>query len=94
MATHYHNLHGHKNGHQCGNCAGILNKYNPQGGRVLWRTSSDRVDFAGPSTLLSQKYNPFLGYYCPAFTGEYYHPLLCMYLFSPSNVSIMQFYSF
>ena len=23
-----------------------LNKYNPQGGRVLWWMSSDRVDFA------------------------------------------------
>ena len=23
-----------------------LKKYNPQGGRILWQTSSDRVDFA------------------------------------------------
>ena len=25
---------------------GELKKYNPQGGSILWRTSSDRVDFA------------------------------------------------
>ena len=25
---------------------GDFKKYNPQGGRILWRTLSDRVDFA------------------------------------------------
>ena len=69
-------------------------KYNPDGEAIGIEILPERVAFAGPSTLLSQKYTPFLGYYCPAFTGEYHHPLLCMYLFSPSNVSIMQFYSF
>ena len=36
-------------------------KYNPDGEAIGIEILPDRVAFAGPSTLLSQKYNPFLG---------------------------------
>ena len=36
MALHHHDLRIHENGDDGEMARGILNKYNPQGGRILW----------------------------------------------------------
>ena len=46
MALHRNDLRIYENGHQWGNSAGNLKKYNPQGGRVLCGFHQDRVAFA------------------------------------------------